>query len=197
MSFDGSLDAARAPSVGATTALATAAAWGGPVDPAEAWASTGGGAPPSSAPPPSAAPKPALAAVSPGGAAELLAARRRSGAGIVAGSAAGPARPALAPIVTAALVAPLADAAIEIDGSIADEFGVAQLPVDLSSLTTRGDSAVGKRRVHKRPVSSVAIPEISGLSGGAGKEMSMYKRAIANAGKVLAYATGGPASDCP
>jgi hypothetical protein len=117
---------------------------------------------------------------------------------IAAGAtAAGPTRPTLAPIVSAPSPAPLADAAVEIDGSIADEFGVAQLPVDLASLTTRGDSAVGKRRAHKRPVSSVAIPEISGFSGGASKEMSMYKRAIANAGKVLAYATGGPASDCP
>jgi len=108
----------------------------------------------------------------------------------------------LTPIVTAAAVvsASASDAALEVDGSIADQLGVAQLPVDLSSLTTRGDPAVGKRRAHKRPPSVVALPEIGGLGGGGGghnREMSMYKRAIANAGKVLALATGAPASDCP
>ena len=115
----------------------------------------------------------------------------------------------LASLTGVALEAACPSPDMELEGSIAAEYGAVSLPVDLHALTSRpGDTSGGRHRRGSRPRGSMAPlsgSDVTDISGSGGNNSSMLKRAamatMARAGKaVWSMATGtagGPSSDDP
>jgi hypothetical protein len=178
----------------------SSAAWGTPADASEEWAAAasvheGGSAPGAGGAAQANAPKP-LAAVSPGGAAQIAALRRPNESAVRQ-----PAPPP--PPISTSPVRATSDSAAEIDGSMADEYSAAALPVDLTTLSTKGDPTARPRKQPARRA-GVSLMEIRGVGGGGlpkgpGGD-SLYKSTLMRAGAIgtslFSFGRGSNA-DCP